>query len=116
MGSKKEAIAKKYKVRISVNALQNIGEITGYTAFVNQQPLNATRIGDKIFKVIDSLAANPFAYRECSELPTKTRIYRRALCLSWSIIFRIEQNEIIVLGIIHQSRKPAATRTLRKVK
>jgi plasmid stabilization system protein ParE len=74
MGSKKKATAKNFEVSISANALQNIDEITGYIAFVNQQPFNAIRVGDKIFKVIESLAANPFAYRECSEMQTKTKI------------------------------------------
>jgi hypothetical protein len=42
-----------YQVRISANAIQNIEEITGYIAFVNQQPLNAAKGGDSIFATID---------------------------------------------------------------
>jgi plasmid stabilization system protein ParE len=75
-----------YQVRISVNALQNIEEITGYIAFVNQQPLNAIKVGDALFKTMDRIAINPLAFRECEELPTKTKMYRRAACYSWWII------------------------------
>ena len=71
MGLQKKATPKNYQVKVSVNALQNIEEITGYIAFVNQQPLNAIKVGDALFEVIDRIAANPLAFRECEELPTK---------------------------------------------
>jgi len=116
MGDKKETTPKTYQVRISLNALQNIDEITGYIAFINQQPLNAIKVGDSIFKTIDRIANKPFAFRECEEIPTKTKMYRRALCLAWSIIFRIKNNEIVILGIIHQSRRPSRINKLRKIK
>ena len=116
MGAKKETTPKTYQVRVSLNALQNIDEITGYIAFINQQPLNAIKIGDSIFKTIDRIAKNPFAFKQCEEIPTKTKMYRRALCLSWSIIYRIKNTGIVILGIIHQSRRPALKAKLRKIK
>ena len=42
-------------IRISNNAYQNINEITGYIAFVKYQPLNAMKVGDAIFAVIDRI-------------------------------------------------------------
>lgn len=48
MGTKKETTAKTYHVDISVNALHNIDEITGFMAFINHQPLNAVKVGDAI--------------------------------------------------------------------
>jgi plasmid stabilization system protein ParE len=116
MGTQKKAIVKTYKVRITATALQNIDEITGYIAFINQQPLNAIKVGDAIFKTIDRIALNPFAFRQCEEMPTKTKIYRRALCHSWSIIYRIKPDELVILGIIHGSRRPARVKKLRKIK
>lgn len=116
MGGQKKAVAKPYTIRLSTNALQNLDEITGYIAFVRLQPLNAVKVGDALFNVIEQIKTNPLAYRECNELPTKTKMYRRAVCLSWSIIFKITSLEIIVLGIIHRSRRPAATKVLRKIK
>ena len=65
MGTEKKATAKTYKVRITATALQNINEITGYITFINQQPLNAIKVGDAIFETIDRIALNPFAFRQC---------------------------------------------------
>ncbi len=116
MGRSEKTTSTTYQVRISVNALQNIEEITGYIAFVNQQPLNAIKVGDALFKTIDRIAINPSAFRECEELPTKTKMYRRAVCYSWLIIYRIKGLQIVILGVIHSSRRPAKRKALRKIK
>lgn len=65
MGEQKKTTAKTYAVKVSLNALQNIDEITGYIAFINQQPLNAIKVGDALFATIDRIAANPFLFRQC---------------------------------------------------
>jgi len=116
MGSQKETTSKTYPLRLSNNSLHNIDEITGYIAFINHQPLNAIKAGDALFKTFDKIAANPFAFKECEELPTKTKIYRQAKCLSWSVIYKIKSAEIIILGIIHQSRRPSRIKALKKVR
>ncbi len=116
MGSQKKTAPKAYQLKFSVNALQNIEEITGYIAFVNQQPLNAVKVGDALFDVIDRITRNPLAFRECEELPTKTRMYRRAVFYSWLIIYRIKGEQIIILGLLHSSRRPSWIKTLRKIK
>lgn len=116
MGEQKKAASKPYKVRISNHALRNIDEITGYIAFINQQPLNAIRVGDAIFATVEKIAINPYAYRECEEIVTKTKMYRRAICMSWTIIFRVQHDEILILGIIHSARRPARIKALRKIK
>jgi plasmid stabilization system protein ParE len=116
MGSSEEKATKSYSLRLTVNALQNIDDITGYIAFVKHQPLNAIRVGDKIFETIDRIGENPTAFRECEEIPTKTKMYRKAVCMSWLIIYKIKTTQIIVLGIIHGSRKASKVRPLRKVK
>jgi plasmid stabilization system protein ParE len=116
MDEQKKAIAKTYKVRVTSNALHNIDEITGYIAFINQQPLNAIKVGDAIFETIDRITLNPFSFRECEEIPTSTKIYRRALCYQWSVIYRVKAGEIVILGVIHGSRRPARVRKLKKIK
>ncbi|MEO7265259.1 MAG: hypothetical protein ABIW38_10120 [Ferruginibacter sp.] len=65
MGKQKKTIGKTYKVRITLPALQNIDEITGFIAFINQQPQNAIKVGDAIFELIDKISFNPFVYKEC---------------------------------------------------
>ena len=52
MGKQKKTASTAYKISISANAVQNIDEITGYVPFINQQPLNAIRVGDAIFETI----------------------------------------------------------------
>ena len=116
MDPQKKATPKSFQVRISAQALGNIDEITGYIAFINGQAGNAIRVGDEIFKTIDRIGKNPHAFKQCEEIPTKSKIYRRAICLSWIIVFRIVGMEIVILGIIHQSRKPAKLSVLRKIK
>lgn len=83
MGRQKKATAKVYQINVSENALRNIDEITGYIAFIKHQPVNAIKVGDAIFNTIDRIGLNPFAFKECEELPTKSKIYRKAICKSW---------------------------------
>ncbi|MBW7913869.1 MAG: type II toxin-antitoxin system RelE/ParE family toxin [Taibaiella sp.] len=116
MGQKENPTAKKYEVRISISALQNIDEITGYIAFIELQPDNAAKVGDAIYDTIDRIQLHPLAFRECEELVTKGKIYRRARCLSWSIIYKVAGTDILILGIIHDSRKPIHTKKLRSIK
>ncbi len=116
MGRTKEKAPEAYSVRITENALQNFGEITGYIAYIRHQPLNAIRVGGKIFDTIERIERNPLAFREAKEIPSKSKIYRKATCLSWNIIYKIKGSEIIVLGIIPDSRQPSKTKKLRKVK
>jgi plasmid stabilization system protein ParE len=115
MGTQKKTAATARQVRVTLNALQNINEITGYIAFINHQPLNAIKAGDTIFETIDRIGQNPLAFKECQEIPTKTKIYRQASCFSWRIIYKVTSTEIVILGIIHGARKPSAIRKLKKV-
>ena len=116
MGNTKEKAPKTYSLRVTENALQNINDITGYIAYIKHQPLNAIRVGDKIFETIDRIEQNPLAFRECEEIQTKTKIYRKAVFMSWLIIYKIKASEIVVLGIIHGSRGVSKVRKLGKVK
>jgi plasmid stabilization system protein ParE len=116
MGGQKKATSKAYQVRLSLNAIQNIDEITGYLAFINHQPLSAINVGNAFFETIDRIGTNPLAFRECQEIPSKTKMYRRTVCLSWIIVFKITDDEIIILGIIHTSRKPARLKIFKKIK
>jgi plasmid stabilization system protein ParE len=116
MGNAKGKASKTYPIRITDNALQNINEITGYIAFIKHQPQNAIRVGDKIFGTIERIEQNPLAFRECEEIRTKTKIYRKAVCMSWNIIFKIKASEVVILGIIHGSRRPSGIRKLKGLK
>jgi plasmid stabilization system protein ParE len=115
MEKETENTRKKYNLDFSAFALQNINEIVAYIAFVNHQPINAKKVGDKIFDTIARIQQNPFQFKSCEELATKSKIYRKAICLSWLIIYKVVNDEIRVLGIIHSSRNPSIIKSLRKV-
>lgn len=116
MGRTKGEAPKAYSLRITEHALQNIDTITGYIAFIRHEPLNAIHVGDEILKTIERIEKNPLAFHECEELPTLNKIYRKAVCLSWMIIYKIKADEIVILGIIHGHRKPSRVKGLRKVR
>ncbi len=116
MDNTKEKASKNYSLRITENALQNIDDITGYIAYIKHQPLNAIRVGDKIFETISRIERNPLAFRECEVIPTKTKIYRKAVCMSWNIIYKVKASEVVVLGIIHGSRRPSKVKRFKNVK
>ena len=116
MGKKEEEVPKSFRLSISLPALNDLDEITDFIAYVNEQPLNAIKVGDAIFKAIDKIKQNPFVYKECETIPTKTKMYRQAVCLSWLIIYKITGSKILILGIIHGARSPKAIKKLRKIK
>jgi len=82
MDRQTDAIATAYQIRLSENAIQNIDEITAYIAFVNHQPMNAIKVGDAFFNAFGKIEKNPYAYKECGLIPTKSKMYRQKLCLS----------------------------------
>lgn len=104
------------KVRILHEAFRDIDQITDFIAVNSQQPLNAIKVAENILRTIEKLGQNPFAYKECRQLPTKTKMYRQVKCLSWLIIYKIFTAEILVLGVIHGLRNPIQIRKLRKLK
>lgn len=52
MAKKKKEASETYQVKISINVLQNIDEITGYIAFIEQQSSNATKVEDALFDTL----------------------------------------------------------------
>ena len=116
MGKAKRAAPKTRTIRVHQEALQDVADISFYIGVTQQQPLNAIKVSEAIEKTIDKIALNPFAYKECEQLPTKTKIYRQAVSLSWLIIYKITDAEIIILGVIHTSRRPSRIKKFRGMK
>ena len=116
MDRTKEEAPKTYTLRVTEHASQNIDNITGYIAYIKHEPLNAIHVGDAIFETIDRIGQNPFAFMECKEIPTKNKIYRKAVCLSWFIVYKIKTEEVVILGIMYGSRKSSRIKALKRVK
>jgi hypothetical protein len=62
MGRQKKTTAKTYEVVLTQTASHNIDEITGYIAFINQQPVNAIKVGNALFENIAYWQA-PFSFQ-----------------------------------------------------
>ena len=116
MDKKEKATTQTRKVRILNKAFQDIEDIADFIAINNQQPLNAIKVTEAIFETIKKIEQSPFAYKECGQIPTKTKIYRQAKCFSWLIIFKKLKAEILILGVIHGARNPKKIKKLRKTK
>ncbi len=78
MVRQKKLPPKKYPVKVSVSALQNIDEKTAYIAFVAQQPLNAVKVGDKLMKTFDRIAASPMPSKSVAMFPPRPRFIGRS--------------------------------------
>lgn len=116
MGKKEKPASEARKVKVLQQAYNDIDQLVDFIAIANQQPSNAIKVADAIFQKLDNIAQNPFAYRECEALPTKGKIYRQAVCLSWLIIYKITDTEITILGIIHTSRRPSRIKKFRSAR
>jgi plasmid stabilization system protein ParE len=116
MGQKEKAATETNQVRILDKAFHDINQIADFIANNNQQPFNAVKVTEAIFETINKIGQNPLAFRECEQLPTKTKIYRRAICLSWIIIYKITKPGILILSVTHGSRNPSKIKNLRKMK
>jgi plasmid stabilization system protein ParE len=116
MGTKKKGIAEGYPVRVTEKAEKDVNEIVGFISDKRKQTLNGLRVADALERKFVRIGRNPWAFKECEEIPTTSKMYRRAACYSWSIVYRISHAEVIILGVIHQSSKPSRTRELRKIK
>ena len=114
MGKQKSTSKKTYTVKLTSTAITHLDEIINYIAFYKKEPLNAIKIGNSFFRKIETTGNNPFVFRECESLKTKEKLYREAACHKWSIIYKIQLNQILILAIIHQSRNPSKLKKLIK--
>jgi hypothetical protein len=98
MGRKEKTTPKAYQVRIPINALQNIDEITGYIAFINHQPLNAIKVGDAIFATIDKIELNPLHLKNVRNYLPKQRCTERQPAIPGQSIYKITPTKILFLA------------------
>jgi toxin ParE1/3/4 len=70
----------------------------------------------EIWKLVDGLLGNWPLFSECRHLPTKSKMYRWIILESHLIIYRITDNEIQVLRIVHARRSITKIKASRSVK
>ena len=116
MAKKEKTTAQVRKIVLHDQAYKDIDNIIDFIAQDNQQPLNAIKVGERIFATIERIENSPFVFKECEQLVTKSKMYRQASCLSWLIIYKITSTQIVVLAVMHSARNPSKIKKLRKFK
>ena len=107
-------IEKVFTVHWSRFAQQNLKDI--YYYIHEDSPQNAVKVTSDIVALSKSLAHLPLKYEECTELPTKSKIYRKATYAPFKIIYRIKGKRIEILSVFHSSQNPKKIFLFRKIK
>jgi plasmid stabilization system protein ParE len=76
----------------------------------------AEKYDQKIEKLISSLSDYFTFYPECRHLPTKSRMYRNIILGAHLIIYRITNERIEVLDIIHSASSISRIRQTRNIR
>ena len=76
----------------------------------------AERYKDKIRKSLEALSNFYMTYPECRHLATKSRMYRNIILDSHLIIYRITDERIEVLDIIHSASSIRKIYEVRKIR
>ena len=76
----------------------------------------AERYRQKIRQAIATLSEFYTAYPECRHLPTKSRMYRNIILDSHLIIYRITNERVEVLDIIHSASSIRKIRSVRSIR
>ncbi len=87
-------------------------EIANYIRQNSEQ--NSIKFVAEANEMLDNIKANPKGFPPEPYLPTKKNLYRFALVMkSWKIIFKVSNNLLVFLGIIHTARNPNEIKKLR---
>ena len=108
-----EGISRK-QVKISDRFYESFEQIYdfGFEMFGYSQ---SSCYGQKIREYLGTLPNFYLAYPECRHLATKNRIYRNIILDAHLIIYRITNERIEVLDIIHSSSSIRKIRGVRKI-
>ncbi|MDR2970570.1 MAG: type II toxin-antitoxin system RelE/ParE family toxin [Bacteroidales bacterium] len=101
-------------VQLSSKFKENRTQIYDYT-FNTFGFLQAERYLNHILKCLDTLSEYYLFYPECRHLQTKSRMYRNIILDAHLIIFRITDERIEVLDIIHSASSIGKIREIRRV-
>ena len=104
----KAVIASKYYEKHLTEVLEYGMETFGF----NQ----AVKYYNTITHLVEGLHCNYTFHPECRHLATKSRIYRNIILDSHLVIYRITEECIEVLDIIHSASNPQKIRNVRKIR
>lgn len=78
--------------------------------------LTAMKFRDDFLHVAGQLDKNYFAHPECRFLQTKNKVYRNIIWNKYLILYKIVNDEILVLGLFHTSQNPVKLKSFRKIR
>jgi plasmid stabilization system protein ParE len=93
---------KSYQIIWDVKARESLKEITLYIK--EESPTAAKKVRTEILKLAASLATLPDRFSTEPYLENKGKEYRSVTIWSYKIIYRVGENEVRILEIIHTSR------------
>ena len=103
------------QVKISNQFYESFGQIYDF-GFDSFGYFQAERYKQIIRQSLDTLSVYYTAYPECRHLATKSRKYRNIILDSHLIIYRITDQRIEVLYIIHSASSIGKIRQIRKIR
>ncbi len=98
-----------YRVEVTDNAKSAINQFVGYIAHTRQDPVNATRVLDVIWKAIGSLETMP---HRCPEAPENSDVEYTVRMLvvkkNLLLLYRVDDaaRVVTVVGFRYGSRRP----------
>lgn len=88
-----------YKIKVYPSVQKDIKTISEY-----MKEYNADKIIDKIYKDINNLQIMPRIHKTLIYFKDKEGEYRRMISGKYSIIYKMVQNEVIILRIFNQKQ------------
>lgn len=107
------AEGKRLPVRISLAFLLDLDEVFNYglETFGRKQAANYE---NEILELIERLPTSYHLFPECRHLPTKSKIYRWIILDPHLIIYRITNEEVQVLRMLHSKRSISRIKAARR--
>ena len=103
---------KKLQVRLSEEINNDLDDVYKYG--VETFGLTQAKIyEDKIWQLVNTLSVNYFLFPECRHLPTKSKMYGWIILDAHLIIYRIIENQVQVLRLLHSKRSITKIRASR---
>ena len=100
------------KVIIKKEFTEEVEKTAAYIA--QNSPQNARKFVTGINPTLDKIANNPLLYSKELIFDSKRGVYRYCLYMkSWKIVFKVLDNLLVFLGIIHTARHPKEILKLR---
>ena len=92
-----------YNLIITERAEELLDNLVYHLIYRLKNPQAARHLMDNISDVYDKLEENPYQFPDCRDAFLKSKGYREAVAsdMNYIVIFRIEDNDVYILGVFH---------------